>query len=46
MTGPLDDQPLPASLRNAADAYHRPPEPPREQMWERIQRGRGAEGRS
>ena len=45
MTAPLDDQPLPSSLRDAAEAYHRPPEPPREQMWESIQRGREAERR-
>lgn len=45
MTAPLDDEPLPSSLRDAAEAYHRPPEPPREQMWERVQRGREAERR-
>jgi hypothetical protein len=45
MIAPMDDEPLPPALRDAAEAYHRPPETPREQMWESVQRGRGAEGR-
>jgi hypothetical protein len=45
MIAPIDDEPLPPALRDAAEAYHRPPETPREQIWERIQSGRGAEGR-
>ncbi|HET8623412.1 MAG TPA: hypothetical protein VFM14_07605 [Gemmatimonadales bacterium] len=36
MTTPLDDDPLPPELRAAADAYNRPPETPREEMWDRI----------
>ena len=42
MTTPMDDEPLPPELRAAAEAYHRPPEPRREEMWERIQAGRAA----
>lgn len=45
MIAPMDDEPLPPALRDAAEAYHRPPETPSEQIWERIQSGRGAEGR-
>jgi hypothetical protein len=45
MIAPMDDEPLPPALRDAAEAYHRPPETPREQIWERIQSGRGAAGR-
>jgi hypothetical protein len=40
----MDDEPLPPAVRDDAAAYHRPPETPREQIWERIQSGRGAEG--
>lgn len=31
-----DDEPLEPELQDAASAYHRPPEPPREQMWAEI----------
>jgi hypothetical protein len=40
----MDDEPLSPELREAAEAYHRPPETPREEMWARIQMSRGAEG--
>ncbi len=40
----MDDESLAPELREAAEAYHRPPETPREEMWERIRMGRGAEG--
>ena len=44
MTTPLDDDPLPPELRAAADAYNRPPETPREEMWERIRMARWPDG--
>ncbi len=43
MTGPTDDEPLSSEIRNAAEAYHRPPETPREEMWAAIQMSRRAE---
>jgi hypothetical protein len=36
----MDDDQLDPMLRDAARAYHRPPEPPREAMWQAIQAGR------
>jgi hypothetical protein len=48
MIAPLDDEPLPPEFRDAAEAYHRPPETPREAMWAVIraeQRERGRPGR-
>jgi hypothetical protein len=42
MTTPMDDEPLPPELRAAAEAHNRPPEPRREEMWERIRAGRAA----
>jgi hypothetical protein len=41
----MDDEPLSPELRDAAEAYHRPPETPREEMWAAIQKSRGAEER-
>jgi hypothetical protein len=46
MIAPMDDEPLPPALRDAADAYHRPPETPREQIWDRIRMARAAEEES
>ncbi len=42
----MDDEQLDERLTEAARAYHRPPEVPREAMWEAMQRrrGRGAGG--
>lgn len=42
MTGD-DDEPLDPELRDAAGAYHEPPEVPREALWTRIQLRRAAE---
>jgi hypothetical protein len=42
MTGD-DDEPLDPELRDAARAYHEPPEVPRETLWTRIQLRRAAE---
>ena len=42
MTGD-DDEPLDPELRDAARAYHEPPEVPREALWTRIQLRRAAE---
>ncbi len=39
-----DDDELDERLKRAAAEYHRPPETPREAMWEAIQRGRQAQG--
>jgi hypothetical protein len=39
-----DDEPLEPELRDAASAYHRPPEPPREQMWAEIAARHAASG--
>jgi hypothetical protein len=36
----MDDDPLDESLRAAAREYHQPPEPPREAMWQEIERAR------
>jgi hypothetical protein len=38
----MDGEPLSPELRDAADAYHRPPDTPREEMWQRIQAARQA----
>ena len=46
MITPMDDEPLPPVVRDAADAYHRPPETPRDAMWRKIQMARGSEGRA
>ena len=43
MISPMDDTSLPPELRDAAEAYHRPPETPREEIWARVERGRRAE---
>jgi hypothetical protein len=45
MTGD-DDEPLDPELRDAALAYHEPPEAPREALWARIQLRRTAERRA
>ncbi|MGH7631816.1 MAG: hypothetical protein ACREOF_20975 [Gemmatimonadales bacterium] len=45
MTGPMDHEPLSPEIREAAEAYHRPPETPREEMWTAIQQSSGAEAR-
>jgi len=42
MTGD-DDEPLDPELRDAAHAYHEPPQVPREALWARIQMRRAAE---
>lgn len=42
MTGD-DDEALDPELRDAARAYHEPPQVPREALWARIQRRRAAE---
>jgi len=44
----MDDDQLDVRLTEAARAYHRPPETPREAMWEAMarQRGRGAGGQA
>ena len=39
-----DDEPLDGWLQALAADYHRPPAPPRELMWSRIQAARGAGG--
>lgn len=39
----MDDDELDPTLRDAARAYHTPPEPPREAMWQAIQAGRRLE---
>jgi hypothetical protein len=39
---PRDDESLSPELRDAAEAYHRPPETPREEIWARVQMGRRA----
>jgi len=39
-----DHEPLEPELRDAASAYHQPPEPPREQMWAAITAGRRRSG--
>lgn len=44
MTGPMDHEPLSPEIREAAEAYHRPPETPREEMWTAIQMARGTDG--
>jgi len=36
----MDDEELEPTLREAAKAYHTPPEPPREAMWQAIQADR------
>ncbi len=41
---PMDDEPLSPELRDAAEAYHRPPETPREEMWAAIRMVRGTDG--
>ncbi len=38
----MDDEPLSPELRDAAEAYHLPPDTPREEMWQRIQAARQA----
>lgn len=40
----MDDEPLAPELREAAEAYHRPPEARREEMWNRIRADRRAGG--
>lgn len=45
MTGE-DNEPLDPELRDAARAYHEPPEVPREALWARIQLRRAAERRA
>ena len=37
----MTSDPFEDRLREAAEAYHPPPEPPREEMWRAIQRRRG-----
>ena len=39
----MDDEELEPTLRDAARAYHQPPEPPREAMWQAIQAERRVE---
>ncbi len=39
----MDDDELEPALRDAARAYHQPPEPPREAMWQAIQAERRVE---
>lgn len=39
----MDDDELDPTLRDAARAYHTPPEPPREAMWQAIQAARRLE---
>jgi hypothetical protein len=39
----MDDDELEPTLRDAARAYHQPPEPPREAMWQAIQAERRVE---
>jgi hypothetical protein len=39
---PIDDEPLPPELRDAAESYHRPPETPREAIWAAIRAPREA----
>lgn len=39
---PDEDEPLDPELRDAARAYHPPPDPPREQMWAAIEARRRA----
>ncbi|HEU4763195.1 MAG TPA: hypothetical protein VFS28_00980 [Gemmatimonadales bacterium] len=38
----MNDEPLDERLKQAAAEYHRPGEPPREQMWQAIARARAA----
>lgn len=40
----MDDDQLDERLRNIARAHNRPPETPREEIWEAVQRGRGRAG--
>jgi hypothetical protein len=43
---PDEDEPLEPELREAAHAYHRPPEPPRDQMWAEISARRATSDRT
>ena len=44
MTTPFDDEPLSPELQSAAEAYNRPPETRREELWAEIRRARGQDG--